>query len=143
MSKSLAGFAVAPLAPSVLLIIISMIRGPRGGDDWFILIVLVTSYLGSLIVGLPVHLLLKKLCYNSLPIYIAAGFVGGIVPFIILFGYPMVMNYGASPSSMGFTRGDYYILGIMAFCGGLIAGIFWLVARPGQISSRRTMSDGS
>jgi hypothetical protein len=134
-SKVFTGFAIAPLAPCIIVLIIAAVQGGGDGGTVAASIVFPISYVVSAVIGFPVYLLLKHLNYDSARAYITSGALAAIVPFLLIVGYPTLMMSGASPASMGLTRFDYYLLGMMAVYGALVAGIFWVIVRPDRRGS--------
>jgi hypothetical protein len=95
------------------------------------------SYVAALVFGIPLHVLLQRLRLTSLPVYIGAGAVLGLVGYICFF-LPQIV--AAQPMSLAFvievakgSRG-FAVHGV--FCGTTAALVFWLVAvrRQGELA---------
>jgi glucan phosphoethanolaminetransferase (alkaline phosphatase superfamily) len=128
--RAAVGFLLAPVTPCFVIFIVATIQGGGDGGIWFATLVFPISYIASGIAGLPVYLLLKRFNYVSALSYVAAGMITAFMPFAVIIGYPMAMNYGTLSASSGSTSFAFFILAMMAFCGGLVAGTFWLLVRP-------------
>jgi glucan phosphoethanolaminetransferase (alkaline phosphatase superfamily) len=113
-------------------------QGGGDGGIWFITIVFPLSYIVSGIIGLPAYLLLKRFNCISMLSYVAAGMIAALVPFAVIIGYPILMNYSESAASSGSAAFGFFILAVMTFCGGLVAGTFWFLVRPDRSSGPAT-----
>jgi hypothetical protein len=139
-SKAFSGFLIAPLAPCVIIFVISLGEGGGDGGIMAMSLTVPVSYIGSAVIGLPLHIFLKRRGYKSIYSYIVAGALGALFAFVALVGYPFIMTYGAAPSSRGISGFEVFLLGIMISFGALIAAVFWLVVRPDRRGATRKPS---
>ena len=92
--KSVAGLFVAPLAPVLLWVVLSIWQTPNSNSltdlGSTLVVTYMVSFLSVLFVGLPIVEFLKSHRLFSMPFLLAGGVVGGIlcwVIFIWLFSY--------------------------------------------------------
>lgn len=125
MNESRVGLAaaVAPMAPTVLVVVASMVLPYGFGNALFfaILFSMLTSYLGFFLVGLPLVHLLKRPGYLNFGTLAIAGVVAGVIAFA---AFSLVFGLMLS------SRGSFGVLGAAwgAGFGLLVAIVFGLVA---------------
>lgn len=125
--RLLKAFLVAPLAPSGVIMLISLI-GKAGEGIWLCLFVLPLSYAALVFPGIPLYLLIRMLRCRSVWAYAFAGVVSS-------FAAPVAFSWGTFADKVadgGLAVWQPFIaLSIVASILGCIAGIvFWRIARP-------------
>jgi len=116
ISKTEAGFLIAPLVPTLLIPFIFKFH------PTILAISIAVSYLCALIIGLPLFYILKK--YNKINYItiLCIGLFSAIFPFLTI----MVINNGFSAELLK----SYNIEGLLfvGFCGVLASSVFWYIA---------------
>jgi hypothetical protein len=118
---------IAPISSSFLFLIYSIISGATGGL-WLFLFTAVISYSITLIIGLPIHFLLRKYKRINLISYSIAGILITMIPIAYFIIYP---NYGnESPFLMPHLMQSVLFIVV----GQVIIVSFWLIARPDKMT---------
>lgn len=118
VKRLLLGFALAPLAPGLLLL--PMVFLGRGYEVlWFMKVVAWISYPAMLVLGLPAHLLLQRFGLAGLWPYVFAGMFGGVVVARVVF-------------HSFFTAMTVIVPLFGAMCGAA----FWLIACRDELETR-------
>lgn len=127
-TRSLLGFFLAPLVPCLIIIVAALFTGGTGVEFW-IMLILPTSYAVSLFIGGPIHCLLIRYKRTGILYYLGSAILVSSVPIFYVFLYGNLMN---DPASMfeGILPVHYAIMGFMVFIGILISATFWFIARP-------------
>lgn len=83
-----------------------------------------------LIIGLPAHLLLRRLQLSSALSYTFAGALAALVPAFIFVLYPSLITSSSNSETSGFLPSHINIIAAIILFGVVIAVTFWLIARP-------------
>lgn len=83
----------------------------------FSILVLIFAYAGTIVIGIPTHLLLRHFKRNSLAAYATAGGAIASLPLIFL----LLVSDGSNLD-------DYAGTILIGFCGLVVASTFWLIA---------------
>jgi hypothetical protein len=116
------GLALAPLAPGLLVLALSLLGKPSEGI-WALKLIAMFAYPAMIVLGLPLHLLFQRSGWTSVWPYLIAGTIAGAV--VAYFVFPSLQVAGSSPSSIA-------IAAICAFFGAVTAATFWLIAKPNK-----------
>ncbi|KLD73918.1 hypothetical protein FZ025_00655 [Xanthomonas hyacinthi] len=118
--RVLIGLVLAPLAPGLLMLALSLL-GNAGKGLWALKLIAMFAYPAMIVLGLPIHLLFQRIGWTSVwPYSIAGAFVGAVVTHFV---FPTLNAGQASASSIA-------IAAISAVFGAIAAATFWLVVRP-------------
>ena len=117
--------AVAPMAPTALIVVASLLLpyGFGNGLPFAILFSVLTSYLGFFLVGLPLVHLLKRKGYLNFGTLAIAGIVAGVIVFAgfsVLFR--LMLDSRVSYGVLGAAWGAGFGL-LVAIAFGLVAGL--------------------
>jgi hypothetical protein len=112
------------------MIAFSLFLGNLGEGFWFAAISLPISYATALFVGAPIFLLFEQLKFRALPYYLAAGALTAVIPAFFVFVYPALRYESVSDALSHIPSESYGLVLLMIIFGCLIAGVFWLIARP-------------
>jgi hypothetical protein len=129
VTRYLIGMAVAPLVPVVIVALLNWASGSgRAGD---LVPVALFSYLGALVLGVPMFFIFRKRGWLSWWQLAVAGLVaGGLAPVIQLSGFIMFAIIGGA-SLLSFATTE--LLAFVGFCaviGGTVGLAFWAIAQP-------------
>ncbi len=80
-------------------------------------------YALQIIVGVPAHLLLRRLGLQQIWFYAFIGFVSVALPFFV---------YGHIRAPAHDVRQALFLAGFLGLLGGISGAIFWLIARPNR-----------
>jgi MFS family permease len=129
VSRTLAGFLVAPIFPALLVAILSIFSGKFGLGVWWIGLAAVIGYPVAIVIGIPLFFFLRWRGLNALWVYILAGAVLGIVVNLV-FLPPVTHLNGALELDYVklYTAPKWLLLG-MIVCT-IVTICFWLIARP-------------
>lgn len=115
-------FLVAPVLPAVVP---AWSASQNGSFHPLAVFVLFCGaiYVLQIVVGLPAHLLLRRLKLQQIWFYVLIGFIGVALPFFV---YAGIRTPTRDVGQMQFVAG---YLGLL---GGISAAIFWLLVRPNR-----------
>lgn len=130
MSPVAKGAIAAPAAPALLLLVFSIVLGRIGEGIWALAIVIPIAYVSMLVIGLPAHLLLRRMQLSSFQSYVLAGALAALVPALILVVYPSLLTSSSNSEYSGFLTSHFNIIGAIMLLGAVTAATFWFVARP-------------
>lgn len=123
------GLLFAPAVPGLLFLALGLARGGERLAWTFALLTAVMSYLAAVVLGIPLHVLLRRFRFASLPIYLGAGAVLGLLGYVCFF---LPQLFAAQTMSLDFvievakaSRG-FAVHGVL--CGAIAAFVFWLIA---------------
>jgi hypothetical protein len=131
-------FVIAPLAAPV---VVGMQFGFSGVPENEISIVAMTSlvlgYLGTILLGPPVYLVLRALKLTVFWIAPLAGFVVGVgMLCLFLIWLPLSLGHSLSPVLAKF---DYGLFKVAVESGGppgaAVGALLWLIARPDRVAA--------
>lgn len=80
-------------------------------------------YALQIVVGVPAHLLLRRLKLQQIWFYVLVGFASVALPFFI---------YAGIHTPVRDADKALFLAGFLGLLGGLSAAIFWLIARPNR-----------
>ena len=126
MNRIILTFLVASLASGSL-------HGVILGNLYAVAFALVFAIPFSIAVGLPAYLLLKRQAWVDMWQTVVAGVCLGA-----MFGLIVSISFGLDRYSVSSLVSS---LGLFAFHGGFVAGIFWIIALKDR-SSNETISSG-
>ena len=136
------GLLLAPLAPGLLLLVLSLVGNP-GEGLWALKFSALVGYPAMLVLGIPAHRLLQKRRWISGWSYSVAGAVIGVIVAGVLFGSVAIHNVSLTPDP-GRSLGPSVAIAIVAaLLGALAAWIFWLIALPHRESSTPSKANNS
>lgn len=121
--RLIAGLLLAPLAPGLLLLAVSLF-GAVGEGLWAMKVMAIFAYPTMIILGLPIHLLFKRAGWTRLWPYLIAGALSGLVVSLVVFPSVHIFAPGQGGAS------SIAIAVLAAFFGALSALTFWLIVRP-------------
>lgn len=92
-TRLLAAVVFSPLSAALAVLIYVIVRSVAGSDygdlisDWLFasLFAVAIAYIATLVVGLPTHIVLRKLDRARVVNYVVAGVVAALIPFVGLF----------------------------------------------------------
>lgn len=117
-------FGIAPLAvPIVMAIGAGFGAAPQSMVAAIAFYSLAFSYLGTLLFGVPIYLLLRAYKLTEFWLAPVAGFVAG---FAMIYLVTWTFGSGAEGNRPGFAAG---------LCGAVVGTLLWLIARPDRQSS--------
>jgi len=120
--RLLLGLALAPLAPGLLMLILSLLGTP-GEGLWALKLIVMFAYPVMIVVGLPLHLLFQRKGWTSVwPYLIAGALTGAVVAYFVFPTLRGAANGAATASSIA-------IAAICAFFGVITAATFWTITR--------------
>lgn len=124
LSRALAAFLIAPLVPPILMFLLSNSRD----GAWVAKFALLFSLGMTLIVGMPLHVLFRRLGWATVWGYVLIGACGGLVASVLIFA-STIMNALATDEPGPWT--SFAFVSVMVGMLGCLSGVvFWLVARP-------------
>ena len=118
------GFALAPLAPGFIFLLLSIFLGKLGEGFWMFSLISMFTYAVAIFLGIPTYLLLKKIRANSLVSYFIAGGFLSAAPVIYLIVIPALDQWGRLyPSNYGQILFIFIVAAIVIIT-------FWFIVRP-------------
>lgn len=117
------GLALAPLAPGLLMLALSLLGTP-GEGMWALKLIAIFAYPAMIVVGLPLHLLFQRKGWISLWPYLIAGTLTGAA--VAYFVFPTLRGAASGAASAS----SIAIAVICAFFGAITAATFWTIIRP-------------
>ena len=128
--RIVAGFAVGPIVPALLLSVVWLfVEKDYGSANWMTIAFRI-GYPTALLLGVPAFLLMEWRGWTSAYAYAIAGALLGLAPCFVLV-MAMIDFAGGVEELNGDgvqTIGTFVALGL--FCG-IVAGLaFWLIVRP-------------
>jgi len=139
VKRSLLAFTIAPLVPSVMIIILAFLGRPAEAI-WSAVFVLLLSYATMLFPGAPLCYVVWRLRWNSVWAFIAIGVVCSTVAAAFVMQGPITSFL---TNEKGATLRGFLMLAIVASIFGAVTGyVFWRIVRPGRPSSRTSDSRG-
>ncbi|MFM9863976.1 MAG: hypothetical protein ACKVRO_10245 [Micropepsaceae bacterium] len=132
LARVLAGFAMAPLVPSLALFLVSMATGSPARESFlFALFSSALGYLVTIVIGVPLFLLLRSSQLNSFTTYAVSGIAIGLAVLTLLLPPSAQWVYETEHS-----KSLPYVAFLLLFAGYgfLAAAAFWLIARPDRRS---------
>jgi hypothetical protein len=128
IGQALLGFMIAPVTPCIMVLVVAMFQAGRDDGTIMFSIMLPISYITSLIVGAPIHIILTWIKWTRLKHYIMAAILATLAPILAIFIYPAVTTCESFSSCI--LPSHYAIMGVMFLAGILVAATFWLIVRP-------------
>ena len=126
--RFIAATVLAPLAPGLLLIAISLAGNPKEGI-WAFLVTAALGYPAMILLGLPVHFLLARLRRRGVGGYLLGGTLIGVGVAVANL-LPAIRDQ----VSAGFVRESLpswiAFATVAAILGAISALTFWVIARP-------------
>lgn len=118
----------APIVFGLLLLIVSLFLGNPAEGLWAVLFSSLIGYLIMIVIGLPAHMLLKKLGFSSLFSYLSASLVLSLIPIAYFVIYPHFLRL---------SQGQVYNSDVVLSSGLVLASlttviVFWVIVRPGS-----------
>jgi hypothetical protein len=142
MIRLILAFALAPLAVPVLLVSFIPMSPSPAAFVFALELSVVISYLGILVLGLPIYLYLRAYRWWSFWIAPIVGFVAGGVMWVA-FSVMFVLSLGEGMFGVQLALTDKNMLkgciwpgGVAGACVGIL---FWLIARPDSQSPQRAI----
>ncbi len=128
--RTLAAFAIAPIAPGLLMTAVWLLIGKWYGSANWIAMASTAGYPTAVLFGVPAFLLMQWKGWTSVGAYAIAGALLGLVPtFVVVMA---VIDIAGGVDALGSDR--VQSLGLITAIGlvcGLVGGLsFWLIARP-------------
>ena len=120
------GFFLAPLVPSAVLVLLSLLSNPLEGL-WVLMLILPISYATALVPGLPLYLLFRKISWDSA---IGCIFIGVVcsstaAAFFMRYSIQNAIMQGAAAS----WGPSLSLATFAAILGGAAGFSFWKIAR--------------
>lgn len=126
-SRRWIAFIVAPLVPSILFFLLGLASRPAGGL-WAAKFTLPFTVGATLVGGLPLHLVFRRMGWNSGWAYALIGLVCGLLAASSLFAGTVVNVLTSRQSSPWFSIAAFTL--IFCLLGCLSGLVFWAIARP-------------
>lgn len=128
--RTLAGFAIAPIAPGLLMTAGSLLIGKWYGSFNWIAMASTAGYPTALLLGIPAFLFMQWKGWTGARAYAMAGALLGLAPsFVVVMA---VIDIAGGVDALGSDR--VQSLGLITAIGlvcGIVGGLsFWLIARP-------------
>jgi len=137
-ARTIAGFILAPMVPGVVATLLSPVS--IGEPYWTIYLFLsaVLGYPVAIVLGIPIHLVLARCRWQSLPVYLAFGPLMGCGAMLVLPTGTYLRGGASGIDLAAFALPQFWVAMIFA----TIATVsFWLIARPDRPSRRQTPVD--
>jgi hypothetical protein len=134
--------AVAPIIPGVLLLFLAAISGKFSEGIWWLKLSALVGYPAMFVLGLPIHLLLHRIGWSRLPIYIFVGAAIGITCTLVILESTMVKNTNLHVAHSWLPFAGLCLLA--SVFGALVGSSFWMLAKAsadGSKSNRVSASD--
>lgn len=131
-ARLLIGILLAPITTGLVFLCVSAF-GNLSEGVWALKLSALVGYTAAIVLGLPAHLLLRKLGWTNLLSYLVIGLLIGLVVGAALFSPVFVGNIGLTPSSGKSLAPSAAIFVLAAFFGALSSLVFWIIARPDRI----------
>jgi hypothetical protein len=125
--RILAGTVLAPLAPGILFLFIS-IFGRVGEGLWALKLSAMVGYPAMVVLGIPAYFLLRKLGWNRAWGYLMAGLIIGTIVAAVFFTTVVMTNLAISAHTSLAPSAAIFI--VAAVLGVLSGAVFWAIARP-------------
>lgn len=125
MSRTILGLVVSPLAVPVTAYIAMALAFPAsgfaGGDTQFTgILVGFVSYVVCFVLGVPLHLALRRHSKHNYIIYAVTGVIAGSVSSALVFAF--------LPGLLGNVGDVFMVIAVLALAGFLVASSFWVIA---------------
>lgn len=128
--RLLIGFALAPLAPACILFLFQtlFLESDKGDFPFKGLIILI--YIFTVVLGIPVYYALTKRKKSSLISYGVAGFLMGIIAYMIIFVPTFIFGLNSGlEHSFGVFRNTVGLSVFSSVYGFTAAVFFWLIVQ--------------
>ena len=117
------GLALAPLAPGLLMLALSLLGNIAEGV-WALKLIALIAYPAMIVLGLPFHVIFRRMGWTSVwPCLIAGTLSGAAVAYFV---FPTLHVFGAGQASAA----SIAIATISACFGAITAATYWLIVRP-------------
>ncbi len=126
MTRNTLGFLLAPLAAPAVFLLVMLVRsdGAPGGETastsifWLMALAVIAAYVVTALLGLPLHLLLRRVGCQGCAWYMIGGSLIALVPFLpgLLSGKELTDNE------------LMLMLGVIVSVGLFTGLLFWLIA---------------
>lgn len=119
-------FIVAPLFPSTILLLFSLINSKANEGFWIFTFSTLVGYFLAIVLGVPAYILMKKYGCNKFREYLVGGLFLSIAPIVYFIFVPKLFIYEGTKfyfSNVGLAL-LFIVASVSATC------IFWLIARP-------------
>jgi hypothetical protein len=135
--RTVAGFLIAPTACVAVAYIWTGLQG--GGfsltalDLRFLELPLIVGYVVAGLFGIPAYFILKRINRVSLPTYLVAGFLIGVLTFEITWPGTVKFLIRGLTGGHPIWSGLWSVWDVESACGvagALSAGVFWFIAQP-------------
>jgi hypothetical protein len=120
---------LSPLTPGALLLVVSLF-GTVSEGFWAFRLSAFVGYPSMLILGLPVHVILKYKKWTGLRTYMLAGLLVGVAVYAVLFSSVVINNFHFTSDTEKSLLPSAVTLSLVAFFAVLSATVFWEIARP-------------
>jgi hypothetical protein len=129
------GMLVGPMVPGLLFSIPDLFSRSPVGTTWFLWFAAVAGYPIGVILGIPMY----RIYFKSRPVtFWRCVLIGLALGFIAYMSAFLVGLISADPAAGYALRTTIFLLPVSAFCGGLAAASFWLIARPDLYATMKT-----
>jgi hypothetical protein len=129
--RLIAAFLIAPLMASFAMLVASTFYNNTGGL-WLFSFVTITSYVITIIVGIPIYFFLKNKNMNSLISYLVVSGAISILPIGYFILFPALNVVSTQLFKLGILSQLVQIFLILLSCF-LTTICFWLIARPDKV----------
>jgi hypothetical protein len=125
------GFLVAPGAPAILLYLFGRLKGYGDGAVVGPMLLALPAYASALVLGLPVHLLLRRHGLRGFGYYAGVGAAIGLASVVAITAMQVILAWNWTPDnaralSLWKYSGRYMV--IAALYAALASAAFWVIA---------------
>jgi hypothetical protein len=137
--RTLLGLLLAPILPGLLIVIlVAPFRPGISGFDpralaeaaWIIKLSGILGYPIAIVLGIPSYIFFRSRGWNSLPIYVTAGALLGLLIYLIYIPLGSYSSNGLSGLSERFSNTARVYIPLGMIFGAIATLFFWLIARP-------------
>jgi hypothetical protein len=125
LARTAVGFLVAPLAPGLFVLSLSLPLGKPEEGLWTLEMSAFAGYSAAIVLGLPAYHALRLFGRNGLVAYALTGLAIGLVVGAA-FLYPLFLH----AALLGAFAGPIAAFCLAGFFGVLAAAAFWAIRRP-------------
>lgn len=125
--RTIAGFAIAPGVPALILCLLQNI--PHQEALLLGIILITCAYVAALLLGVPMHLLLRRKNLRGFVPYLTTGALIGLTFYVLLFGIWALASYWTFPEHAILLLRNSIMSGVVAVVyAAVAAALFWAIA---------------
>src|SRR5258706_12530308 len=132
MTRTIAGFAIAPIVPGALIAAVMLALADREDAQSLVMANLIFGYPIAFLFGVPIHALLFRNRWTSLPAYAASGAALGAFLYVNLPALIEALMLTQGVDAGGHVAFSLSVLPAAIACATAAAISFLLIGRPGR-----------